>query len=160
DPRVTEIHHVVIAPKNGASPPAAPGGWSLIKHAGAWHLQSRKRAKNQALNGDAAQNLAVLRRDRERITSLFKDIDGAAISSTLERLVARWVWPFELAEDNQYRTSMRRRLGVSDRRALEFFGLCAEIKRNHDYHIFDNEQLRSKAIATLDPCRRIALAQG
>src|SRR5204863_4861800 len=36
DPRVTELHHVVIVPKRGAQPPAPPDGWSLTDQPDAW----------------------------------------------------------------------------------------------------------------------------
>jgi hypothetical protein len=154
EPGVTEVDHVVIAPKRGDRPMSAPEGWSVVEQAGAWQLHSRKRLTA------AVPDLAVLRRDREKIAHLFKDIDGITISSTVELVVARWTWPFEPAADNRYRTSMRRRLGVSDRHVLDFFALCAEIRRNHDYGVGDDERRHSDAIATLEPCRRIALAQG
>jgi hypothetical protein len=160
EPGVTEIHHHVIAPKHGNAPPAAVSAvsneWSVTPRPHVWHLHSKRQ-----LNGGSKPDItSLLRRDREKIASLFKGVDDIEISSSVEQVVARWSYPLQLAPYNVYRTSLRRLIGVSDRRLADPAEVCAEIKRNHDRKLRNEAETRSRIISNLDPCRRIALAQG
>jgi len=143
-PQVTQAHHIVTVPKRGNQPPIAPpDAWSLETTTHAWSYHWRKTAA---------------KRDLETIAVLFKGVDGVKVSSTLEHVVARWSSPFQQAT-NLHRYSLRRLIGLSERWLLNLFETCAEIKRNHDQPFLTPERTSARIAATLNPFRRMALAE-
>jgi hypothetical protein len=151
EPGVIDMQHVVTIPKRGSRPPEPQDGWSFKDDPDAWRLHFRKPPKINV----------VLQREREKIASLYKDVEGLGITSRLEQILARWTAPIEPAENNQYRVSNRRLIGASPRRALDLCGIYAEIKNNHDHPFLNQDELRDRTIiAQLDACRDIARKQG
>jgi hypothetical protein len=150
EPGVIDMQHVVTIPKRGGRPPERRDGWSFTDDPDAWRLRFRKPPKINV----------VLQREREKIASLYKDVEGVAITSRLEQILARWTAPIEPAENNQYRVSNRRLIGASLRRALDLRAIYAETKSNHDHPFLNQDELRTRIIDKLDACRDIASKQG
>jgi hypothetical protein len=150
EPGVIDMQHVVTIPKRGSGPPELRDGWSFTDNPDAWLLHFRKPPKINV----------VLQREREKIASLYKDVEGVAITSRLEQILARWTAPIEPAENNQYRVSNRRLIGASARRALDLRAIYEEIKKNHDHPFLHQDELRARIIGKLDACRDIARRQG
>jgi hypothetical protein len=150
EPGVIDMQHVVTIPKRGGRPPERRDGWSFTDDPDAWRLRFRKPPKINV----------VLQREREKIASLYKDVEGVAITSRLEQILVRWTAPMEPAENNQYRVSNRRLIGASPRRALDLRAIYAETKNNHDHPFLNQDELRTRIIDKLDACRDIARKQG
>jgi hypothetical protein len=150
EPGLIDMQHVVTIPKRATPPPEPRDGWSFTDHPDAWRFHFRKPPKINV----------VLQREREKIASLYKDVEGVAITSRLEQILARWTSPVEPAENNQYRVSTRRLVGASPRRALDLRAIYAEIKNNHDHSFLNEDELHARIIGKLEACRDIALKQG
>jgi hypothetical protein len=150
EPGVIDMQHVVTIPKRGGLPPERRDGWSFTDDPDAWRLRFRKPPKINV----------VLQREREKIATLYKDVEGVAITSRLEQILARWTAPIEPAENNQYRVSNRRLIGASPRRALDLRSIYAETKNNHEHPFLNQDELRTRIIDKLDACRDIARKQG
>ena len=111
------------------------------------------------MNPDAIR--ALLKTDSAEIASLFKGMEVLSVSLTAQEVIARWDHPLKRSPDNEYRTSLKGLIGVSDRWLQDYRAVCAEIRQSRKQKLVaEAEPARSRIIRTIEPFRRIALAQG